>query len=388
MAGFRDLLAQAKSQITEIDTNEAASRIATGGVIVLDVREPDEYEQGALPDALHIPRGHLEAQIEGRIVEKTAPVLVYCAGGVRSAFAAKTLHELGYTNVVSVAGGFGKWKDEGRPWRTPAVLTAEQRNRYQRHILLPEVGVEGQSKLLSSKVLLLGAGGLGSPAAMYLAAAGIGTIGIVDMDEVDASNLQRQILHNIERIGDRKVESARKTLQLLNPDVKVIAYDTRLEASNIMDIIAGYDVIVDGADNFPSRYLLNDASIKLGIPVVHGSIFRFEGMVTVFDPKSGPTYRDMVPEPPPAELAPSCAEAGVLGVLPGIVGSIQALETIKLLLSLGESLIGRILAIDTTEMEFRTFKLRVDPSNQVTYANRERIEVRDLDGLCAPWLSH
>ena len=388
MAGFRDLLAQAKSQITEIDTNEAASRIATGGVIVLDVREPDEYEQGALPDALHIPRGHLEAQIEARIVEKTAPVLVYCAGGVRSAFATKTLHELGYTNVVSVAGGFQKWKDEGRPWRTPAVLTAEQRNRYQRHILLPEVGVEGQSKLLSSKVLLLGAGGLGSPAAMYLAAAGIGTIGIVDMDEVDASNLQRQILHNIERVGDRKVESAKKTLQLLNPDVKVIAYDTRLEASNIMDIIAGYDVIVDGADNFPSRYLLNDASIKLGIPVVHGSIFRFEGMVTVFDPKSGPTYRDMVPEPPPAELAPSCAEAGVLGVLPGIVGSIQALETIKVLLGLGDSLSGRILAIDTTEMTFRTFNLRPDPNNQVTYANRDRIEVRDLEGACAPWLSH
>jgi molybdopterin/thiamine biosynthesis adenylyltransferase/rhodanese-related sulfurtransferase len=388
MAGFRDLLAQAKSQITEIDTNEAASRIATGGVIVLDVREPDEYEQGALPDALHIPRGHLEAQIEARIVEKTAPVLVYCAGGVRSAFATKTLHELGYTNVVSVAGGFQKWKDEGRTWRTPAVLTAEQRNRYQRHILLPEVGVEGQSKLLSSKVLLLGAGGLGSPAAMYLAAAGIGTIGIVDMDEVDASNLQRQILHNIERIGDRKVESAKKTLQLLNPDVKVIAYDTRLEASNIMEIIAGYDVIVDGADNFPSRYLLNDASIKLGIPVVHGSIFRFEGMVTVFDPKSGPTYRDMVPEPPPAELAPSCAEAGVLGVLPGIVGSIQALETIKVLLGLGDSLSGRILAIDTTEMSFRTFRLRPDPSNQVTYANRDRIEVRDLEGACAPWLSH
>ncbi|MEY3582164.1 MAG: putative molybdopterin synthase sulfurylase MoeB [Actinomycetota bacterium] len=388
MAGFRDLLAQAKSQIIEIDTNEAAARIATGGVIVLDVREPDEYEQGALPDALHIPRGHLEAQIEGRIVEKTAPVLVYCAGGVRSAFATKTLHELGYTNVVSVAGGFGKWKDEGRQWRTPAVLTAEQRNRYQRHILLPEVGVEGQSKLLSSKVLLLGAGGLGSPAALYLAAAGVGTIGIVDMDEVDASNLQRQILHNIDRIGDRKVESAKKTLQLLNPDVKVIAYDTRLEASNIMDIIAGYDVIVDGADNFPSRYLLNDASIKLGIPVVHGSIFRFEGMVTVFDPKNGPTYRDMVPEPPPAELAPSCAEAGVLGVLPGIVGSIQALETIKVLLGLGDSLSGRILAIDTTEMSFRTFRLRPDPNNQVTYANRDRIEVRDLEGACAPWLSH
>lgn len=388
MASFRDLLAQAKAQITEIDTNESAARVSMGGVIMLDVREPDEHEQGTLVGALHIPRGHLEAQIEGKIVDKNAPVIVYCAGGVRSAFAAKTLQELGYTNVLSMAGGFGKWKDEGREWRTPTLLSAEQRNRYQRHILLPEVGVEGQAKLLGSKVLMLGAGGLGSPSAMYLAAAGVGTIGIVDMDEVDASNLQRQILHNLDRIGDRKVDSAKKTLNLLNPDVKVITYDTRLDASNIMEIIEGYDIIVDGADNFPSRYLLNDASIKLGIPVVHGSIFRFEGMVTVFDPKSGPTYRDMVPEPPPAELAPSCAEAGVLGVLPGIVGSIQALETIKVLLGLGDSLSGRILAIDTTEMSFRTFKLRPDPNNHVTYANRDRIEVRDLEGACAPWLSH
>ena len=385
MASFRDLLAQAKSAITEVDTADAATRIERG-VIVLDVREPDEYEQGALPSALHIPRGHLEAQIETKIVDKSAPIVVYCAGGVRSAFAAKTLAELGYTDVVSMAGGFGKWKDEGRAWKTPATLNAEQKIRYQRHLLLPEVGIEGQAKLLASKVLMLGAGGLGSPAALYLAAAGVGTIGIVDMDEVDASNLQRQILHNIDRVGDRKVDSAKKTLTMLNPDVNVVTYDTRLEANNIMEIIKGYDVIVDGADNFPSRYLLNDASVKLGIPVVHGSIFRFEGMVSVFHPLRGPTYRDMVPEPPPAEMAPSCAEAGVLGVLPGIVGSIQALETIKLLLDLGDSLIGRILAIDTTEMTFRTFNLRKDPSNQVTYENRERIQVRDLDGACAPWL--
>ncbi len=388
MAGFRDLLAQAKLQITEIDTAAAATRIEAGGAIVLDVREPDEYEQGALPNALHIARGHLEAQIESNVIDKSTPLVVYCAGGVRSAFAAKTLQELGYTDVSSVVGGFGKWKDEGRAWSTPANLTAEQRNRYQRHVLLPEVGVAGQAKLLASKVLLLGAGGLGSPAALYLAAAGVGTIGIVDMDEVDASNLQRQILHNIDRIGNRKVDSAKKTLTMLNPDVNVVTYDTRLDASNILDIISGYDVIVDGADNFPSRYVLNDASVKLGIPVVHGSIFRFEGMVTVFDPKNGPTYRDMVPQPPPAELAPSCAEAGVLGVLPGIVGSIQALETIKLLLAIGESLVGRILSIDTTEMSFHTFKLRADPDNQVTWANRDRIEVRDVDGLCAPWLSH
>ncbi|MBM3817018.1 MAG: molybdopterin-synthase adenylyltransferase MoeB [Actinomycetota bacterium] len=386
MATFRDLLAAAKAEITEIDTAGAADRIARGGVAVLDVREPDEYEQGALADVVHIPRGHLEAQVESRLVDKQTPVIVYCAGGVRSAFAAKTLQELGYASVVSMAGGFGKWKDEGRAWSTPVALSAEQRNRYQRHILLPEVGVAGQAKLLQSKVLLLGAGGLGSPAALYLAAAGVGTLGIVDMDEVDASNLQRQILHNIDRVGERKVDSAKKTLTMLNPDINVVTYDTRLAASNIVDIISGYDVIVDGADNFPSRYLLNDASVKLGIPVVHGSIFRFEGMVSVFHPLRGPTYRDMVPEPPPAEMAPSCAEAGVLGVLPGIVGSIQALETIKLLLDLGDSLIGRILAIDTTEMTFRTFNLRKDPANAVTYENRERIQVRDLDGACAPWM--
>jgi molybdopterin/thiamine biosynthesis adenylyltransferase/rhodanese-related sulfurtransferase len=357
-------------------------------VLVLDVREPDEYDQGALPGALHIPRGHLEAQIEGKATDRDQEIVVYCAGGVRSAFAAKTLQELGYTNVLSMAGGFGKWKDEGRAWRQPVTLTADQRNRYQRHLLLPEVGVEGQAKLLESKVLMLGAGGLGSPAALYLAAAGVGTIGIVDMDEVDESNLQRQILHNLDRVGLRKVESARQTITKLNPDVKVVTYDTRLDASNIMDIMSGYDIVVDGADNFPSRYLLNDASVKLGIPVVHGSIFRFEGMVSVFHPKEGPTYRDMVPEPPPAELAPSCAEAGVLGVLPGIVGSIQALETLKILLGLGDPLIGRILSVDTTEMSFRVFKLRPDPQNKVTWENRDLIQVRDLDGLCAPWLGH
>ncbi|HQZ35828.1 MAG TPA: molybdopterin-synthase adenylyltransferase MoeB [Ilumatobacteraceae bacterium] len=387
MATFRDLLSAAKAEITEIDTATTAERIAQGA-IVLDVREPDEYEQGALPNAIHLPRGHLEAQIEGKLLDKHAQVVVYCAGGVRSAFAAKTMGDLGYTDVLSVAGGFGKWKDEGRAWTTPVTLTAEQRNRYQRHLLLPEVGVAGQAKLLASKVLLLGAGGLGSPSAMYLAAAGVGTIGIVDMDEVDASNLQRQILHNMDRIGDRKVDSAKKTLTAMNPDVDVVTYDTRLDATNILEIIAGYDVIVDGADNFPSRYLLNDASVKLGIPVVHGSIFRFEGMVSVFHPLEGPTYRDMVPEPPPAELAPSCAEAGVLGVLPGIVGCIQALEALKILLGLGEPLIGRILSVDTTDMSFRTFNLRPDPANEVTYANRDRIIVQELEGLCAPGLAH
>src|SRR5688572_511821 len=357
MATFRDLLRAAKATVNSISTEAGAERIASG-YTVLDVREPDEYQEGAIPGAIHIPRGHLESQVENRLTDKSKPVLVYCASGVRSVFAANTLQQLGYETVAEMAGGFNRWKDEGRDWKKPASLSAEQMNRYKRHLLLPEVGIEGQKKLLDSKVLLLGAGGLGSPAALYLAAAGVGTIGIVDMDEVDASNLQRQILHNVDRIGDRKVDSAKKTLTMLNPDVDVVTYDTRLSADNIIDIISGYDVIVDGADNFPSRYLLNDASVKLGIPVVHGSIFRFEGMVSVFHPTQGPTYRDMVPEPPPAELAPSCAEAGVLGVLPGIIGSIQALETIKVILGLGDPLIGRILSVDTTEMEFRVFKLR------------------------------
>jgi len=385
MTTFKHILESARREIEEVDTGTVSAMIADGTVTLLDVREAEEYEQGSLRNVVHIPRGHLEAQVETRIVDKQAGIAVYCAGGVRSALAAKTLKDLGYTKVVSMLGGFNQWKNENRPWSKPAVLGPEQKKRYQRHILLPEIGVDGQAKLLQSKVLLLGAGGLGSPAALYLAAAGVGTLGIVDMDEVDASNLQRQILHNSDRVGERKVDSAKKTLTLLNPDIDVVTYDTRLEASNIVDIISGYDVIVDGADNFPSRYLLNDASVKLGIPVVHGSIFRFEGMVSVFHPLRGPTYRDMVPEPPPAEMAPSCAEAGVLGVLPGIVGSIQALETIKLLLNLGDPLIGRILSIDTTAMTFNTFNLRKDPENRITHANRDKITIRDLEGSCAAW---
>src|SRR6478609_88046 len=383
MATFRDLLAAAKSEITEVDTNGASDAIEAGALL-LDVREPDEYEQGAIPGAVHIPRGHLEAQVEGRLLDKSAPVVVYCAGGVRSAFAARTLQELGYDDVVSMAGGFGKWKDEGRAWKTPVQLTPDQRNRYQRHLLLPEVGVAGQAKLLESKVLMLGAGGLGSPSAMYLAAAGVGTIGIVDMDEVDASNLQRQILHNTDRIGDRKVDSAKKTLTLQNPDVNVVTHDVRLGADNILDIIDGYDVVLDGTDNFPTRYLLNDASLLKHIPVVHGSIFRFEGQVTVFKPYEGPCYRCLLPEPPPPELAPSCAEAGVLGVLPGIVGSIQALEAIKLLLDLGDPLIGRLLAYDALEQSFRTFKVRRDPKCPACGEDAAPIVIAEYDQHCLP----
>jgi molybdopterin/thiamine biosynthesis adenylyltransferase/rhodanese-related sulfurtransferase len=384
MASFRDLLAQAKSEIREVDTQAADDARRAPGVVVLDVREPDEYDQGALPSALHIPRGHLESQIESKVVDKSTPLVVYCAGGVRSAFAAQTLQVLGYEDVVSMAGGFGRWKDEGREWSVPVQLTAEQRSRYHRHVLLPEVGVEGQARLLGAKVLLLGAGGLGSPAALYLAAAGVGTLGIVDMDEVDASNLQRQILHNIDRIGERKVDSAKKTLTMLNPDVNVVAYDTRLSADNVLDMIDGYDVIIDGADNFPVRYLLNDASLKKHIPVVHGSIFRFEGQVTVFDPYNGPCYRCMIPEPPPAELAPSCAEAGVLGVLPGIIGSIQGLEAIKLILDLGDPLRGRLLAYDALEESFRTFKVLRDPSCPACSIDPDDIVIAEYDELCQP----
>ncbi|MBT3746047.1 MAG: molybdopterin-synthase adenylyltransferase MoeB [Acidimicrobiales bacterium] len=386
MASFRDLLQAAKSRIQETDPAGAEALIAEG-YLLLDVREPDEFEQGAIPGSMHIPRGNLEPGIEGRLPDHDQPLVVMCAGGVRSAFAVDTLNQMGYTNVVSMDGGFNRWKDEGRNWKTPRTLAPDQRNRYQRHLLLPELGEEGQLKLLDAKVLLLGAGGLGSPAALYLAAAGVGTVGIIDMDVVDESNLQRQILHNMDRVGERKVDSAKKTLTALNPDVNVVTYDVRLGADNIMDILDGYDVVVDGADNFPSRYLLNDASVKLGIPVVHGSIFRFEGQVTVFNPLDGPTYRDMLPEAPPAEFAPSCAEAGVLGVLPGIVGSIQALEAIKLILGLGEGLSGRLVAFDAMDMTFHEYKLQVDPTNEVTWVNRERIQIAELDGLCMPQVS-
>jgi molybdopterin/thiamine biosynthesis adenylyltransferase/rhodanese-related sulfurtransferase len=384
MPNYRDLLREAKARIREVSTEEADAARRADGTVVLDVREPDEYEQGAIPGSVHIPRGHLESQVESRLLDKEAPVLIVCAAGNRSAFAAETLGQLGYADVVSVVGGFNRWKDEGRDWKVPQVLSAEQRNRYQRHLLLPEVGVEGQQKLLDAKVLLLGAGGLGSPAALYLAAAGVGTIGIIDMDVVDESNLQRQILHNVDRIGERKVDSAKKTLTAINPDVDVVTYDTRLGADNVVELLSQFDVVVDGADNFPSRYLLNDASLKTNTPVVHGSIFRFEGQATVFKPFDGPCYRCMIPEPPPAELAPSCAEAGVLGVLPGIIGSIQALEAIKLILGIGDDLSGRLLAYDSLEQSFRTFKVNRDPGCPACSLDPDQIVIAEYDDLCMP----
>jgi molybdopterin/thiamine biosynthesis adenylyltransferase/rhodanese-related sulfurtransferase len=376
------MLNQVRRDIVEVDP--ASADAVFDRAIFLDVREADEYAQGAVPGALHLPRGLLELQVEGRIPDKTSKIIVYCAGGTRSALAAQALGQLGYSDVASMAGGFNRWKDEGRQWVAPRTLDTAQRNRYQRHLLLPEIGEAGQQRLLESKVLLLGAGGLGSPAALYLAAAGVGTIGIVDMDVVDSSNLQRQILHNLDRVGERKVDSAKKTLTAMNPDVEVVTYDVRLGAANVLEIIDSYEVIVDGTDNFPTRYLLNDASLVKRIPVVHGSIFRFEGQATVFYPYRGPCYRCVVPEPPPAELAPSCAEAGVLGVLPGIIGSIQAVEAIKLLLDLGEPLVGRLLAYDALEQTFRTFKIRRDPACPACGEHAGQIVIADYDDLCMP----
>lgn len=360
MSSYRDLLKQAKSEIHEIDATGAAE-LSQNGAVFVDVRERDEWEEGHIPGAVHIPRGHLESRIEGSVPDHSDRIVVYCAGGSRSAFAAKTLNELGYDEVVSLAGGFTDWKRNGHVFDLPRALDDAQRKRYSRHLLIPEVGESGQLRLLDSRMLLIGAGGLGSPAALYLAAAGVGTLGIVDDDVVDDSNLQRQVLHNLERLGEPKAESAKRTIEALNPDVDVRLYPERLGPENIDRVLGeGWDVIVDGADNFPTRYLLNDASVWHNIPIVHGSIFRFEGQTTIFKPHEGPCYRCLFPQPPPAELAPSCAEGGVLGVLPGIIGSIQANEAIKIALGIGEPLVGRLLLYDALEATFTEVKLRRD----------------------------
>ena len=370
---FQELLAQAKSLIEETDPSGSEALISEGWV-VLDVREIEEYDQGVIPNSILIPQGKIEETIDQHIPDRDQPIIAMCAGGVRSAFAAVTLNELGYKHVVSMDGGFNLWKQEGRDWVTSQILKPEQRQRYERHISLSEIGEKGQQKLLESKVVVVGAGGLGSPAALYLAAAGVGTLGVVDMDTVEESNLQRQILHSTETIGKNKVDSAKKTLLSLNPEINVITYNELLDPENILEIIADYDVVVDGTDNFQTRYLINDATVKTGIPVVHGSIFRFEGQITVFDPKNGPTYRDMFPESPDNGSIPNCSEAGVLGVLPGIVGSIQALEAIKIILGIGEGLTGRVIVFDALEMSFREYRIERDPSNQITWENRDQIK--------------
>jgi molybdopterin/thiamine biosynthesis adenylyltransferase/rhodanese-related sulfurtransferase len=331
-------------------------------MVVVDVREKHEWNEGHIPGAIHVPRGYLELQIEEAVPDKDKTVLLYCAGGVRSLMAGSTLQQMGYKNAISMAGGFGQWKGSGFPFVQPRMMSEAQARRYSRHLLVPEVGEQGQFKLLDSRVLLIGAGGLGSPAAYYLAAAGVGTLGIIDADVVDDSNLQRQILHNTQRIGEYKAESAKETIQALNPDVKVVTYIERLDETNVARIIADYDVIIDGTDNFPTRYLLNDAALIAKKPVVHGSVFRFEGQLTVFKPYEGPCYRCLYPEPPPAALAPSCAEAGVLGVLPGVIGLLQATETIKLLLGIGEPLVGRMMTYDALAGEFSELRLYRDPN--------------------------
>jgi molybdopterin/thiamine biosynthesis adenylyltransferase/rhodanese-related sulfurtransferase len=385
---YSDLLSDIKTAVKTVSLEEINRRLEQKTPMVLvDVREKEEFRAGYIPGAISIPRGFLEMQAEGKLTDKDAPIVAYCAGGTRSAFAAKTLLDLGYTNVESASPGFVQWKDRGFPMETPPSLTEAQRDRYSRHLLLPEVGDKGQAKLLASKVLLLGAGGLGSPAALYLAAAGVGTLGLVDADTVDASNLQRQILHATSRVGMFKVESAEKAIKDLNPDVKVVPFKERLTSENVNRIFGDFDVIVDGCDNFPTRYLVNDASVFLNKPVVHGSIFRFDGQVTTFVPGKGPCYRCLYPEPPPPHLAPSCQEAGVLGILPGVVGVIQATEAIKLLLGIGEPLIGRLLTYDSLKMKFRELRLRRDKTCPVCGDNPTIKEYIDYEGFCSAGLS-
>jgi sulfur-carrier protein adenylyltransferase/sulfurtransferase len=379
MASGAELIRKIKEQIEEVDPKDVHELQQNGngnGAVIVDVREQHEFEAAHLPGAVHVPRGYLESRIEGSVADRSKRVILYCATGQRSALAAHTLKELlGYEDVASMRGGITLWKDRGYEVEVPRALSPEQRERYSRHILIPEIGLEGQMKLLDAKVLLLGAGGLGSPAALYLAAAGVGTLGIVDNDVVDLSNLQRQVAHSNERIGVPKVDSAETSIHEINPDVNVEKYPVRLGADNIMEIIEGYDVIVDGLDNFPTRYLLNDASVRLQIPVVSASILGFEGQLSVFHPYEGPCYRCLYPTPPPAELAPSCGAAGVLGVLPGVMGLLQSVEVIKLITGAGDTMAGRLLLYDALGTTFTELKVRRDPDCPI--CSRDPSEISD-----------
>lgn len=380
---FKDLMDDARRAVPEVTVDDVRARLSRApSPVVVDVREREEYRDGHLAGAISVPRGFLEMRIEEAVPDRGAEIIAYCAGGTRSLIAGKILKDMGYTNVVSMTGGFGAWKGGGNPWTADRQFSADQMQRYSRHFILPEVGESGQAKLLDAKVLLIGAGGLGSPTAYYLAAAGVGTIGIVDDDVVDRSNLQRQILHADDRVGMPKVESAQKTLQGLNPDVKVIGFRERVTSENVMRLFADWDVVVDGCDNFPTRYLVNDACVFLGKPNVHGSIFQFEGQATVFWPGHGPCYRCLFPEPPPPGAAPSCQEAGVLGVLPGLVGCVQAVETVKLILGVGRPLVGRLLHFDTLAMEIKQLKLRRDPECPVCGDSPTIRELIDYEEFC------
>jgi sulfur-carrier protein adenylyltransferase/sulfurtransferase len=385
MPSYRDLLQAAKASVEEVDARRAQELLdADDAPLLVDVRERDEWEQGRIPGSVLVPRGNLESRIENVAPDRSRAVLLYCAAGNRSAFAAKTLTDLGYERAISLSGGYEDWKRSGLPTELPRSLGPERATRYSRHLLIPEVGEEGQLRLLDSRILLIGAGGLGSPASLYLAAAGVGKLGIVDADVVDETNLQRQIVHSTNSLGEPKTDSARRTIEALNPDVEVVAYRERLTSENIDRILEpGWDVIVDGADNFPTRYLVNDASVWHDVPVVHGSIFRFEGQVTVFKPGDGPCYRCLFPQPPPAEMAPSCAEGGVLGVLPGVIGSIQATEALKLALGIGDPLVGRLLLYDALSGEFQEMKLRRDPACPVCGEDPSITEYIDYVEFCA-----
>jgi molybdopterin/thiamine biosynthesis adenylyltransferase/rhodanese-related sulfurtransferase len=373
-----EVIRKIRSQVEEVDPSEVREHLGNG-VVLVDVRESEEWDAGHIPGAKHVPRGYLESRIEGAVADRDQRVVIYCASGQRSALAANTLREqLGYENVASMNGGITLWKDRGYEVEVPKSLTKEQRERYSRHLLVPEIGLAGQTKLLESKVLLLGAGGLGSPTALYLAAAGVGTLGIVDDDEVDLSNLQRQVIHTTDRIGVAKVDSAEESIKAINPGVDVKKYKVRLDASNIMEIIDGYDVIVDGVDNFPTRYLLNDATVRLGIPVVSASILGFDGQLSVFAPHEGPCYRCLYPVPPPADMAPSCGANGVLGVLPGTMGLLQATEVIKLVTGAGEPLIGRLLLYEALGATFTELKVRRDPECAICSKDPSEISDEEL----------
>ena len=386
---FDQLMNEARKEIKELNVQEVNELLGKNGkYLLLDVREKEEFREGHLEGAVSLPRGFLEIKVEATVLDKSASVIAYCAGGVRSLLAAKDMKEMGYENVISMSGGYGAWKAAGFKEVQDRQFTPEQLNRYSRHFLLPEVGEEGQAKLLDAKVLIVGAGGLGSPSAYYLAAAGIGTMGIIDHDVVDMSNLQRQILHNNDRVGQPKVESAKQTIQALNPDVRVITYQEKLTSANIMDIIKDYEIIVDGCDNFPTRYLVNDACVIANKPNVHGSIFQFEGQASVFDSANGPCYRCLYPEPPPPGMAPSCAEAGVLGVLPGLIGCVQALETIKLVLGKGDTLVGKLLCFNTLTMEIMTLNLKKDPDCPVCGEKPSIDHLIDYEEFCNLAASH
>ena len=359
---YAQLIREVKAAVREVDTAQAGQLASASGALLVDVRESTEWQEGHIVGAVHVPRGHLESRIEAAAPDRQRPLVLYCASGVRSLFAARQLEELGYTDVVSLTGGFQAWKSEGRPWKAPVVLSVEQQRRYSRHLLIPEVGAEGQKKLLDSRVLFIGAGGLGSPGLLYLAAAGVGTLGIVDFDVVELSNLQRQVVHTSARLGQKKTESAAETVRALNPDVTVVQHDEMLTDDNVGRLIEGYDLIIDGTDTFETRYSLNDAAVRARIPVVHASVFRFEGQLTVFAPFEGPCYRCLYPTPPPPELAPGCSVAGVLGVVPGVMGLLQATEGVKVLLGIGDPLVGRLLIYDALDGTFQELQLRRDPA--------------------------